>query len=442
MAVAMGGIAQDSATVLDFQPDNKTVFLIFAGAITGKRDGYQLKNLIGKIKSLISSNCGMPDDFVISNILNLDGGSSAGFKARISNTVYEGKGGQDYRNIPVTLSFIQSHVRQFNIASVGEISDGDIVTLENVDGSNGNTDVWLNGLTTTGAVDMAPATTESYTGTRWQVKAFGNGVFSFANLGNLVNPDAVWLNGQTGTGDIGLVSDIENHSGTKWTLTQLANGNYALQNMGTESNPAHVWLNRDTSNGTVGLTSTNTNAAAQWDIEVYLSARGALPPTSQPIFCRVFDDGYSNKSGLSDAIYVNSAGQACVPDGTAAGSCRKWFGECRVNQDGETVNFKVFNDGDTNMTTPSNAVFFPVAGSQACVPDGTAQGNCRKWFGMPVTESGTSAACSLFNDGYETKTGLTEAIYYNAGEKGVCLPDGTGTGECRKWFGKCRTLPQ
>jgi hypothetical protein len=51
------------------------------------------------------------------------------------------------------------------------------------------------------------------------------------------------------------------------------------------------------------------------------------------------------------------------------------------------VNFKVFNDGSSGLTGASGAAFINYAG-QACIPDGTSSGTCRKWFGLWAAPNG------------------------------------------------------
>lgn len=155
---------------------------------------------------------------------------------------------------------------------------------------------------------------------------------------------------------------------------------------------------------------------------------------SQGVNCAVFNDGYASQSGSSDAIYFRANGSVCKPDGTASGTCRKWFGRCTTNG-GEKANFTVFNDGYANAAAPSDAVYFQQP-QKACVPDGTPSGNCRRWTGRALTASGKPVSCYLFNDGYTSLVGPTDAIYARAPGQ-VCKPDGTATGTCRKWFGRC-----
>jgi hypothetical protein len=150
------------------------------------------------------------------------------------------------------------------------------------------------------------------------------------------------------------------------------------------------------------------------------------------ISCSVFDDGFTNLAGPSDAIFF-SDGKACIPSGTSAGQCRKWFGRC-TTENGAPVLFRVFDDGGAGASALSDAVFIN-DDDKACVPD-AGSGYCKKWFGSGEDTAGEKVECRLFGDGYNDTTGPTDAIFYN-GEQS-CLPDGTGSGTCRKWWGRCQ----
>ena len=160
------------------------------------------------------------------------------------------------------------------------------------------------------------------------------------------------------------------------------------------------------------------------------------PPHHKPIACSVFNDGGGQMSSLSEAIYFADPQTACIPDGSSRGLCRRWFGNCVATSDNASVTFKVFDDGESNVTPPSGAIYNRASGS-VCIPDGSATGNCRRWFGLPVTSDGRIAECYLFDDGLANWVGPTHAIYYSGPGK-VCMPDGTPTGTCRKWFGNCQ----
>ena len=166
--------------------------------------------------------------------------------------------------------------------------------------------------------------------------------------------------------------------------------------------------------------------------------------TPEPVSCFVFDDGYTNLKGPSDAIYIsgrpNDRGAACIPDGTANGKCAKWFGRCFTNRTRVPVTFSVFDDGYSRMTGPSDALFVPKPG-QVCEPDGTASGTCRKWFGRGTAADGRAVTCEVFTDGASIHTGLSDAIFIpNPLPSGgaACIPNGTASGTCLRWFGRCQ----
>ena len=159
------------------------------------------------------------------------------------------------------------------------------------------------------------------------------------------------------------------------------------------------------------------------------------PPNTAPVECAVFDDGNANRSFASQAIYFDASGKACVPDGTPGGLCRKWFGTCHAVGGGASVTMRVFDDGATNKTALSDAIFASAASSE-CIPSGTATGTCRKWFGLGETSDRHSVTCYIFDDGLSNWAGPTDSIFFNGSK--VCMPDGTASGTCRKWFGNCQ----
>ncbi len=170
------------------------------------------------------------------------------------------------------------------------------------------------------------------------------------------------------------------------------------------------------------------------------------PPPQEAVTCVVFDDGDSNQvNPPSDAIFIsgrstnNEKGKACVPGGQF-GICRKWFGLCQTVNTHSAVTFQVFDDGYANPSVPSGAVYIPQDGNKACIPDGTSTGFCRRWFGRGVTSDGRKVSCEAFDDGYANPTNLSDAIYIphpipSGGQ--ACVPDPTSTGVCRRWWGRC-----
>jgi hypothetical protein len=158
-------------------------------------------------------------------------------------------------------------------------------------------------------------------------------------------------------------------------------------------------------------------------------------PNPRDVECFVFDDNHHRTAGPSDAIFFKGHHAACIPGGRG-GICRKWFGRCRTKGSHEPVTFQAFNDQHRSPTRRADAVY--ARGQRAaCVPDGTRAGACRKWFGAPRTASGKPVTCALFGENYSRMTGPTTEMYVR-GPSQVCRPNGTSTGDCRKWFGRCR----
>jgi len=165
-------------------------------------------------------------------------------------------------------------------------------------------------------------------------------------------------------------------------------------------------------------------------------------PNCQPqhpqesVLCYVFNDGYTDMSDTTDAIFINSSHQACMPGGpTGTGICRKWAGRCITSPSGKTVTMNVFDDGGANSTGSVDAVFIN-GHNQACIPGGGASGTCRRWFGQGQTADGHDVMCIVFDDAYTNQSLLSGAVYVNGNQKS-CIPDGTPQGTCAKWWGRC-----
>jgi YD repeat-containing protein len=168
------------------------------------------------------------------------------------------------------------------------------------------------------------------------------------------------------------------------------------------------------------------------------------PPPFEGVLCYVFNDGFTNVVGPSDAIFIsgrtanNEQGKACVPGGEF-GVCRRWFGRCKTTTTNEPVHFQIFDDGTSNVVGPADAIYIPKNGNHACIPDGTATGTCRRWFGLPATQDKRAADCSIFTDGYGHPR-KSEAFFIpspipSGGE--ACIPGGGSSGICNRWFGLC-----
>lgn len=190
----------------------------------------------------------------------------------------------------------------------------------------------------------------------------------------------------------------------------------------TKNTSYHVIIN--------GVTGAST---ARFEYDIFPIDPAEAVSTAEAVECFVFGDGEHTTSAASDAVTVRGPESACVPTGTGGLTCAKWFG-CRTAQSKQRVTFKVFDDGNTRPAS-ATAVYMRT-GSQACIPDGTPTGTCRKWFGDGTLPDGRKVKCSLFGDAYADLTGPTPAIYYRAAST-LCMPDGTPQGRCRRWFGRC-----
>jgi len=165
------------------------------------------------------------------------------------------------------------------------------------------------------------------------------------------------------------------------------------------------------------------------------------PPPNTPVECFVFDDDDTNMAGPSDAIYFYTG--ACIPDGGPYGVCRHWFGRCRTADANHTpVAFNVMNaDGTDEVQADAIHLSEVIVSANAppsyrfCVPGGA----CRHSFGDPVSTTGKRGFCRLFDDGYTNLTWPTAqiAIY---GWTGISY--GVADGHVgRKWFGRCEVAP-
>lgn len=162
---------------------------------------------------------------------------------------------------------------------------------------------------------------------------------------------------------------------------------------------------------------------------------GASPGSNgEAVNCYIYSDGYTNMAGPSNAVFINTSRQACIPNGTAAGNCRKWFGRCSTASTAKAVTFDIFNDGYSSLAGAADSVFIN-SSNQACIPNGTTAGNCRRWFGRAATSDGLKVTCSVFGDGSSNQSDFSDAIFINASQQ-ACVPSGSN-GYCQKWWGAC-----
>jgi len=163
------------------------------------------------------------------------------------------------------------------------------------------------------------------------------------------------------------------------------------------------------------------------------------------VLCSIFDDGNTNEEGPSNYIQF-SDGQACLSVG-APSNCRKWFGDCSTVTTKKKVHFMVFDDGYSNMRGPTDAVYIRSTpqGYQSCEPDATPVGTCRKWFGLAYTSDGIDVMCQVFNYKNGSPSPPTDAVYVLPGpsDQNSCAPADPAVlpnGFCRQNFGHCQTV--
>jgi len=206
---------------------------------------------------------------------------------------------------------------------------------------------------------------------------------------------------------------------------------------GTDMNTYRVIIGGDCSqNGNVGAINLGQGDSKTCTIT---SVR------QEAVSCYVFDDDYTSMEGPSGAIFISGRkknqeqGMACVPGGQF-GHCHKWFGRCFTVTTSFPVQFDAFNDERAaSVVGPSDAVYIPKMGNQACIPDETGTGACRRWFGQGTSSDGRIVTCSIFDDGSSNVAGPSDAIFIPRPippPGTACIPGGPA-GICRRWFGEC-----
>jgi hypothetical protein len=143
---------------------------------------------------------------------------------------------------------------------------GDHVTMRCLGNIGNPNHVFLNGRTQDGVVDLAPSTDQPFTGTLWEAVSLADG-FGFRCLGSFKNPDHVWLDGRTLDGSVGLAPSTDGiFTGTHWEVSQVSDGSCVFNCLGAIKNPNFLFLDGRTVPGSVGL-APNTNApftGAHW----------------------------------------------------------------------------------------------------------------------------------------------------------------------------------
>ncbi len=146
-----------------------------------------------------------------------------------------------------------------------------VTTLECLGSIPNSANVYLNGNTTNGGVDLVGSTDPiNFSGTFLQKIVLGGSSIALRCLGKVYNGDYQYLNGNTYNGDVGLASSTDDQTGTHWQEVTLSDGTTAFKCLGSHSNKAYVYLNGNTTNGVVNLapsTDSKTWSGTHWKVQ-------------------------------------------------------------------------------------------------------------------------------------------------------------------------------
>ena len=120
------------------------------------------------------------------------------------------------------------------------------------------------------------------------------------------------------------------------------------------------------------------DGTSEGDCRIYFGGCSS-PNAEENINFKVFDDGGNNVSEPYKFLWSAAPGKACGEDSAGNVTCRRWFGMASTT-DGRHVQCYLFNDGMSNLIGPTDAIYYRQPG-QVCMPDGSSAGACRKWFG-------------------------------------------------------------
>lgn len=268
--IAMGKNTVNGVTT----PVAETIFVAYGGknpdAIS--RKGFALQgqsrffpyDIVKLLHLGIPDNCMDPHTgFNVTDIINLDGGSSAGYMASIDGKTY----GQssfvkpdttslEYRGVGAILAIQESGPKsEFEpLIALSDLSDGDEIKFQS---TSSNTDTnWLNGTTLSGEVEVGKINPElsSITNAKWQVKKYVDGNFSFQNLGIRDLSIGTWLRAISPQNITGIVDMVPNtdYPGTQWNISMFDDGTYGISNY-KESRKVRLWLNGNTETEVVSI---------------------------------------------------------------------------------------------------------------------------------------------------------------------------------------------
>ena len=183
---------------------------------------------------------------------------------------------KDGDSTPIWNEYLQQALTDWTQLDVLAVALADIKISANPYLFDGNTvritisNGYLNGHTQTGQVDVMNST--SYSGTNWQIEELENGRVAFKCLGNIRNANHIYLNGHTQDGIVDIVqapTPKNPLTGTRWEAVALGDVYIAFKCMGQIINPDHVYLNWDSQNNTVSLVSEAgiSQPGARWQMQ-------------------------------------------------------------------------------------------------------------------------------------------------------------------------------
>lgn len=235
--------------------------------------------------------------------------------------------------------------------------------------------IYLNGISTDGTVNLvADINPENHSGTYWEIEKLNDGSIALKCLGNIANPNYVYLNGNTTNGNVDLVADTEtspkNHSGSHWQVEQLTDMGFALKCLGNNPNPDYVYLNGITPNGTVNLvadTDFENYSGTYWE---FIPADGCqtgsydddfqyLTPAQSSDsnnFNNWFWELYPQKNPIADvSAYASFQFQVKADDAQNPNAlCSQLIIKGNV-QDGQYQDSEIFNNGCSYNSSNGNA---------------------------------------------------------------------------------------
>jgi hypothetical protein len=176
-----------------------------------------------------------------------------------------------------------------------------------------------------------------------------------------------------------------------------------------------------------------------------------LPPapgdtSGGPIQCYVSttDSNGTGWAGPSSMFLFNPANGLnsafCIPDGSPSGLCGSALGGCTA-ADGRPIQWVVFDDYGVDVATGYTITAQDAGGGyfNACISTGGSTPVCRKWVGSPFGFDATGqpvyASGCIAADDWSANSVSSQGVLLSSSS--VCVPDGTPSGSCRKWFGSC-----